>query len=464
MPLLIQGGRIITDSDDYIADVYCENETITRIESQIDRNSLPDSTQVVDADGKYVFPGFIDPHVHIHLPFMGTNAKDDYESASKAALAGGTTTIIEMICPGPEDEPLSAFHEWNEKAKPLAAVDYSFHMAVVRFDELAKAQLQQIVHDHGIASFKIFLAYKGALNLDDSDLFDLLSFAKDLGVITTAHCENADAIDSMQSKLIDDGKTGPQWHEPSRPVYVEAEGVHHLATFARLTGAHVYAVHTSCKPAVESAVASQLSGVNMWIECVAPHLTLDETYAQQDNFVGAKYVMSPPLREKSHQDMLWNGIRSGAISTIGTDHAPFDYVGQKDMGKDAFTKIPNGIPSIQERIDLIHTFGVLTGKIDLNTMVNACSTNAAKIFGLYPRKGAIRVGADADIVVYDPTLKHTLSVDSSHSRVDYNAFEGWELTGRASVVTVRGQIQTQDGDFVGTIGRGQLLKRKPTHF
>jgi dihydropyrimidinase len=464
MPLLIKNGRIITATEDYCADIYCEDETITRIEPSIDASSLPADTEVIDATGKYVFPGFIDPHVHIHLPFMGSNAIDDHESASKAALVGGTTTLIEMICPGPTDEPLAAFNEWNDLASPSSAVDYTFHMAVVRFDDLAQDQLKSIVAEHGIASFKIFLAYKGALNLDDSDLFDLLTMAKDLGVITTAHCENADAIDAMQSKLIAEGKTGPEWHEPSRPVSVEAEGVHHLATFAELTGAHIYIVHTSCTPAVQAAVDAQLRGVNIWVEAVAPHLTLDETSTHKPDFEGAKYVMSPPLREKSNQDTLWNGLKSGIISTIGTDHAPFNFGDQKIMGKDAFTKIPNGIPSVQERIDLIHTFGVLTGKIDLNTMVNACSTNAARIFGLYPRKGSISIGADADLVVYDPAAKHTLSVDSSLSKVDYNAFEGWEMTGRASVVTVRGQVQARDGQFVGTAGRGQLLKRKPTHF
>ncbi len=464
MPLLIKNGRIITATDDYHADIYCEDQTITRIEPSIDASSLPSDTEVIDATGKYVFPGFIDPHVHIHLPFMGSNAIDDHESASKAALAGGTTTLIEMICPGPTDEPLAAFNEWNELAAPASAVDYTFHMAVVRFDELAQSQLRSIAIDHGIASFKIFLAYKGALNLDDSNLFDLLTMTKELGVITTAHCENADAIDAMQTKLISEGKTGPQWHEPSRPVSVEAEGVHHLATFAELTGAHIYIVHTSCTPAVQAAVDAQLRGVNVWIECVAPHLILDKTYAEQPDFVGAKYVMSPPLREKSNQETLWNGLKSGAISTIGTDHAPFNFADQKIMGKDAFTKIPNGIPSVQERIDLIHTFGVLTGKIDLNTMVSTCSTKAAQLFGLYPRKGSISIGADADLVIYDPNCKHTLSVDSSLSKVDYNAYEGWELTGRSSVVTVRGQVQARDRQFVGTVGRGQLLKRKPTHF
>jgi len=464
MALLIKNGRVITATDDFYADIYCEGETISRIEPTISVADLLSGTEVIDASGKYVFPGFIDPHVHIHLPFMGTNAKDDYESASKAALAGGTTTLIEMICPGPDDEPLSAFSEWDDKARSLAAVDYSFHMAVVRFDELARKQLRAIVKEHGIASFKVFLAYKGALDLSDADLFELLKMGKELGVITTAHCENAEAVDAMQKKLIAAGQIGPEYHEPSRPVCVEAEGVHHLSTFAELTGAHIYAVHTSCAAAIKAAVDAQLRGVNLWVEAVAPHLVLDESYAQQGDFQGAKYVMSPPLRAKSNQDVLWNAIRSGVISTIGTDHAPFDFHGQKDMGRDAFTKIPNGIPSVQERVDLIHHFGVRTGKIDLNTMVAACSTNAARIFGLAPRKGTIRVGADADLVVYDPECTHTLSHKTSHSRVDYNAFEGWEIIGRASVVTVRGAVQARDGEFVGSIGRGRLLKRQPTHF
>ncbi len=464
MPLLIKGGRVITATDDYLADIYCEGETISRIERQIDPSGLPSETDVIDASGKYVFPGFIDPHVHIHLPFMGTNARDDYESASKAALAGGTTTLIEMICPGPSDEPLSAFHEWNDKAKALAAVDYSFHMAVVRFDELAQEQLRRIVSEEGIASFKVFLAYKGALDLGDADLFAMLGFAKELGVITTAHCENAEAIDAMQSKLIERGDTGPEWHEPSRPVTVEASGVHHLAAFAELTGAHVYAVHTSCAAALQAAVQARSRGVNIWVEAVAPHLVLDETYAQKEDFEGAKYVMSPPLREKRNQDALWNGLKAGHVSTIGTDHAPFSFGDQKQMGVDAFTKIPNGIPSVQERVDLVHTFGVLTGKIDLCTMVSACSTKAAQLFGLYPRKGSIQVGADADLVVYDPDREHTLGVETSYSNVDYNAFEGWKMTGRASVVAVRGQVQARDGTFVGTVGRGQLLKRTPTHY
>lgn len=462
MPLLIRGGRIVTATDDYTADIYCQDETIARIERGIDPRGLAPGIEVIDATGKYVFPGFIDPHVHIYLPFMGTFAADDYESASKAALAGGTTTLIEMICPGPQDEPVAAFELWRSKAEPLAAVDYTFHMSVVRFEEAVRGQFGDIVRA-GVASFKVFLAYKGALNLSDEHLFAAMKLAKELGVIVTAHCENADAIDALQRALLAAGKTGPEWHGPSRPPTVEADGVHHLCTFAELLGTHVYIVHTSCDAAVCEALAARYRGVNVWIESVIPHFLLDETYAERREFEGAKYVMSPPLRAKANQSVLWNGVKSRAISTIATDHAPFRFRGQKAMGKDAFTKIPNGIPSIQERVDLVHTYGVTAGRLGLQAMVDACSTQAARLFGLYPKKGAIQVGSDADLVVYDPAFHGTFSQECSYSKVDYNAYEGWERRGRASVVTVRGQVQVRDGEFVGTIGRGEFLRREPTH-
>jgi dihydropyrimidinase len=462
MPLLIKGGRILTATDDYTADIYCAGETISRIEPAIDPKTLPAGTEVIDAAGKYVFPGFIDPHVHIYLPFMGTYAVDDYASASKAALAGGTTTLIEMICPAAADEPYDAFELWREKAKPLAAVDYTFHMSVVRFEERVREQFRKIVQA-GVASFKVFLAYKGALNLSDEHLFAAMKMARELGVIVTAHCENADAIDAMQQALLAAGKTGPEWHGASRPPAVEADGVHHLCTFAELLGTHVYTVHTSCDAAVSAALAARYRGVNVWIESVIPHFMLDETYAARPKFEGAKYVMSPPLRAAWNQAVLWNGVKSRAISTIATDHAPFHFGTQKPMGKDAFTKIPNGIPSIQERVDLVHTYGVRQDRLSLQTLVDACSTQAARLFGLYPRKGTIRVGSDADLVVFDPEWRGTFSKATSHSQVDYNAYEGWERLGRPHVVTVRGAVQSRDGEFVGTLGRGKFLEREPTH-
>jgi len=284
MPLLVKGGRIITATEDKVADIYCAGETISRIEPDIDPATLGDKNiEIIDATGKYVFPGFIDPHVHIYLPFMGTYATDDYESASKAALAGGTTTLIEMICPGPTDQPFDAFETWKSKAEGISAMDYTFQMSVVRFEPEIREQFRKIV-DAGVASFKVFLAYKGALDLSDESLFAMMQLAKKLGVIVTAHCENAEAVDAMQKLLLSEGKTGPEWHGPSRPPVVEASGVNHICTFASLTGAHVYTVHTSCEDAVRQAEAARSRGVNVWIEAVAPHLVLDETFASRPKF------------------------------------------------------------------------------------------------------------------------------------------------------------------------------------
>jgi dihydropyrimidinase len=461
MSLLIKSGRIITSTDDYVADIHVADETITAIgpNLQVDETDV----EVIDASGKLVFPGFIDPHVHIYLPFMGTYAKDDYESASKAALVGGTTTLIEMCCPARSDDPIEAFELWKSKAEGLSAVDYTFHMGVTRFDEQVESQLRELVK-RGLASFKIFLAYQGAFGIDDEELYRTLSLAKELGVIVTAHCENAIAVAQRQAELIAAGKTGPEFHEPSRPESVETDGVHHLMTFAELTGAHVYVVHTSCEPAVAAAHAARQRGVNAWIETVIPYLVLDDTYAQKPDFEGAKYVMSPPIRNIRNQEPLWNALRSGLISTVATDHAPFDFHDQKTMGTDDFTKIPNGIPSVEDRINLLYTHGVATGKIDLNTFVDCGSTQAAKLFGLYPKKGTIAVGSDADLVIFDPEYRGTISAKTQQMNVDYSGFEGWEIQGRPWIVTVRGQIQARDGQFTGTLGRGQFLAREPNHF
>ena len=460
MALLIKNGEIVTASERYVADIFCEGETITRIDKNI---AAPKGAEVIDAKGKYVFPGFIDPHVHIYLPFMGTYAKDNYETGSQAALVGGTTTLIEMCCPARKDDTLESFELWMKQAAGKSACDFTFHMGVTKFDDKAEKQLREIVK-RGISSFKIFLAYKGAFGIDDTELYHTLKLAKELGVIVTAHCENETLVSERCKELIAAGKTGPGFHEPSRPVQVEAEGVHHLMTFAELTGAATYIVHLSCREALAEAVAARQRGVRVAVETLIQYLTLDKTYAEKPKFEGAKYVMSPPLRDVRNQEVLWNGLRDGLVQTVATDHAPFDFRKQKEMGRNDFTKIPNGIPSLEERVNLLYTHGVKTGKIDLHTFVNVASTQVAKTFDLFPRKGTIQPGADADLVVFDPNYRGKISVRTQHMNLDCSAFEGWKLEGRPSVVTVRGQVAVRNGKFVGKLGRGNFLQRKPSHF
>jgi dihydropyrimidinase len=459
MSLVIQNGRIVTATDDFTGDVLIEGETIAAVGPRVD---VPAAAEVVDASGKFVFPGFIDPHVHIYLPFMGTFAKDTYATASRAALVGGTTTLIEMVCPARSDDPLEAFELWLSKGAE-SACDYTFHMGVSRFDATTADAIREI-SARGVASLKVFLAYKGAFGIDDGELFNTLALAKELGLIVTAHCENETLVAELQKRLLAEGKTGPEWHEPSRPPRVEAEGVHHLMSFAELTGAHVYCVHTSCREALEAVAAARLRGVQAWVETVIPYLVLDKTYAEKPDFEGAKYVMSPPLRDKAHRMPLWNALRSRLISTVATDHAPFDFHGQKEMGRGDFTKIPNGIPTVEDRVNLLYTHGVAKGRIDLATFVDAASTQAARLFGLYPRKGTIAVGSDADVVVYDPAYRGKISQATQQMATDYSAFEGWDLEGRPSLVTVRGRAQVRDGKFVGEMGTGKFLSRAATHF
>ena len=456
MALLIKNGEIVTGSERYFADVFCEGETIARIDRNIDP---PAGAEVIDAKGKYVFPGFIDPHTHIYLPFMGTQAKDNYESGSKAALIGGTTTIFDMCCPARSMEPVEGFRIWSEQSAGRCACDYAFHMGVTGFDAARERQLRDIVAA-GVASFKIFLAYKGAFGIDDAELYRTLRLARELGVIVAAHCENETLVAERQQELLAAGVRGPEGHHESRPPLVEAEGVHHLMTFAQLTGAHVYVVHLSCEEALHEALAARLRGVNVRVETLIQYLLLDASAAERADFEGAKFVMSPPLREKRHQAVLWRGLRSGLIDTVATDHAPFDFAAQKTMGRDDFTKIPNGIPALEDRVNLLFTHGVKTGRLDLHTFVNVASTNAAKAFGLFPRKGTIQPGADADLVVYDPNHHGTISARAQTMNIDYSAFEGWPIEGRPSVVTVRGEVAVRDGQFVGKVGRGKFLVRQ----
>jgi dihydropyrimidinase len=459
MSLLIKNGEIVNSDSRFRGDLYIEDETIKRIGSDLD---TPAGTEVIDASGKLIFPGFIDPHVHIYLPFMATFAKDTHQSGSIAALIGGTTTFIEMCCPSRNDDALESYHLWKSKAEGNSACDYTFHMSVTKFDDSTEPQLREIVKD-GISSFKIFLAYKNFFGVDDAEMYQTLVLAKKLGVIVTAHCENAELVSRLQASLLAQGKTGPEWHEPSRPESVEAEGTFRFATFLENTGATGYVVHLSCGPALQAATAAKARGVKISVESVLPHFLLDKTYAERPGIEGMKHVMSPPLRERRNLDILWNALAGGSIDTAGTDHCPFD-VEQKQLGKDAFTQIPNGIPGIEDRINLLYTNGVARGKLSLQRFVDVASTKAAKLFGLFPRKGTIAVGSDADLVIYDTDYRGVISAKTQTMNNDYSGFEGWPIEGRPAIVTVRGKVQVKDGQFVGDRKRGRLLRREPTHF
>jgi len=455
MGLLIKGGEIVTADARFHGDIWIEDETISAIGNDL---SAPAAAEVIDARGKLVFPGFIDPHVHIHLPFMATFAKDTHATASKAALIGGTTTFIEMVCSSRGEDALEGYNTWKQKAEGNSACDYAFHMAVTRWDAKTEAQLRQIVAD-GTTSFKIFLAYKNFFGVTDEEMFNTLKLGAELGVITTAHCENAELVGQLQQLLLAQGKTGPEWHEPSRPEAVEAEGTARFATFLEQTGAAGYVVHLSCAPALRTAVEAKLRGVKLHVESVLPHFLLDKTYAERGGVEGMKHVMSPPLRDKRNLAVLWSALEAGLIDTVGTDHCPFD-VEQKLLGAKAFTQIPNGIPGIEDRVNLMYTYGVRHGALDLHRFVDALSTQAAKLFGLFPRKGTIAVGSDADLVVYDPAYRGTISAATQHTNNDYSGFEGFAIEGRPSIVTVRGKVQVRDGAFVGEAGRGRMLRRK----
>jgi dihydropyrimidinase len=455
MALLVTNAEIVNADSRYTADILCEGDTITRIDRGI---VAPAGAEVIDAAGRPVFPGFIDPHTHIYLPFMGTFSKDDYETGTKAALVGGTTTLFEMVCPPREMSHAEGFALWRQQAEGRACCDYSFHMGVTRFDADSTAQLREIVAA-GVGSFKVFLAYKGAFGVDDEELWNTLTLARELGVVVTAHCENETLVAEMQARLLAAGRTGPEAHHDSRPPAVEAEGVHHLCSFAAATGATVYVVHLSCREALQAAIAARQQGVKVFIETLIQYLLLDKTWAERPEFEGAKYVMSPPLRDAAHQPVLWNGLASGLIQTVATDHAPFDFASQKPMGKHDFTKIPNGIPAIEDRVTLLWTHGVKTGRLTPEQFVAVASTNAAKIFGLWPKKGVIQPGADADLVIWDPDYRGTITAKRHQQAVDYNAFEGMAIEGRPAVVTVRGEVAVRDGAFCGTVGRGRFLER-----
>ena len=454
MSTLIKNGRIITATDDYIADIFIEGETI----SAIGRNLNVTADKVIDAAGLLVMPGGIDPHVHLAMPFMGTFSSDDYETGTRAALYGGTTTIIDFVLQTQGKSLQNALDDWNSRAKGNAVGDYSFHIAVTDFNEDTKKEIKHFIEEEGITSFKTFMAYKGALMIDDRQMIGLMQEVKKQGGMVTVHATNGDMIDFLVAKHKSEGNTAPLYHYLSQPEITEAEASSRFADMIHYTGCPGYIVHMTCEGALNAVRNATRRNQHLFVETCIQYLVLDASLYEND-FEGAKWVMSPPLREKKDQTTLWAGINQGLVNVVATDHCPFMWE-QKLMGKNDFSKIPNGHPAIENRMELLFSEGVNKGKISLNKYVEVASTNAAKIFGMFPKKGTVAVGSDADIVLFDPNEKHTLSASKHHMNVDYSGYEGWELTGKVKSVLLRGTVAIDNNKCLVDKGYGQFIKRK----
>lgn len=453
MSILLKNGRIITASEDYVADIFIEGEQI----SCIGKNLNMKADTLIDASGKLIFPGGIDPHVHLDMPFMGTFSSDDYSTGTNAALHGGTTMVIDFILQTQGKSLHHALGEWQGRSNGNAFGDYSFHMAVTDFNEETKKEIIQLVEEEGITSFKTFMAYKGALMIDDRQMVGLMNEVKKCGGLVTVHATNGDMIDFLIAKHKSEGKMEPLFHYLSQPEITESEATGRFADMAYHTGVPAYVVHMTCEGALNQVRDAAKRNQRVFVETCIQYLVLDASLYQQ-NFDGAKYVMSPPLRELKDQDSLWAGINQGTVNVVATDHCPFMWE-QKKMGLNDFSKIPNGHPAIEHRMELLFSEGVSKGKISLNKFVEVSSTNAAKIFGMYPRKGTIGIGSDADLVVFDPSKKHTLSAKAHHMNVDYSAYEGKELTGKCECILLRGQIAVDKGETKISKGYGKFIKR-----
>lgn len=453
MSVLIKNGRVITATDDYVADIFIEGETISRI----GKNLNVKADKELDATGKLVFPGGIDPHVHLDMPFMGTFSSDTHETGTRAALFGGTTMVIDFVLQKQGHSLAEALAEWNSRAQGTAVGDYSFHMAVTDYNENTKKEIKTMIEKEGITSFKTFMAYKGALMIDDRQMVGLMQEVKKEGGLITVHATNGDMIDYLIAKHKAEGKLSPLYHYLSQPEVTEAEASSRFADMLNYTGCPGYIVHLTCEGALNAVRRSTTRNQRVLVETCIQYLILDASLYEK-NFEGAKWVMSPPLRQKKDQDTLWAGINQGTVLVVATDHCPFKWE-QKLMGKDDFSKIPNGHPAIENRMELLYTEGVHKKKISLNKYVEVACTNPAKIFGMFPRKGTIAPGTDADIVIFDPEEKHTLSAKTHHMNVDYSAYEGWELTGKVKTVLLRGEVAIQEGKCLVNKGYGKFIKR-----
>ncbi|NGQ96291.1 dihydropyrimidinase [Brevibacillus sp. SYP-B805] len=451
----IRNGTVVTASDTCQADVLIEGERIVAIGETLEA----DEAEVIDASGCYVFPGGIDPHTHLDMPFGGTVTADDFESGTRAAAFGGTTSIIDFCLTRKGESLREAIAVWHEKARGKAVIDYGFHLMIAEANDQVLEELETVVKHEGITSLKVFMAYKNVFQADDETLFKTLVRARELGALVQVHAENGDVIDYLTKQALANGQTDPIHHALTRPPEAEGEATGRAAALAALAGSQLYVVHVSCAEAVRRIAEAREKGWNVYGETCPQYLALDISALAQPDFEGAKYVWSPPLREKWHQEVLWNALKSGILQTVGSDQCSFNFKGQKELGRGDFTKIPNGGPLIEDRISVLYSDGVHAGRISLHQFVDIVSTKAAKLFGMYPRKGTIAVGSDADIVIFNPQAKRTISAETHHMRVDYNPFEGKEVVGEVVSVLSRGEFVIRDKEFVGQAGAGRFIKR-----
>lgn len=452
---LIKNGTIVTATDTFKADILVEGEKIAGIY----QNTPQKADKEIDATGCYVFPGGIDPHTHLDLPFMGTSSSDDFETGTLAALHGGTTTIIDFAFQTPGRSLNEALQQWHARAQGKAVADYAFHVVVIDFNPNSKREIRDLVEKEGVTSFKTFMAYKGALMIDDRQMIGLMNEVKKCGGLVTVHAENGDLADSLIQENLEKGNKAPKYHALSRPEIVESEATGRAIDIAYSGNHPLYVVHLTCEGALNRVREATKRNQKVLVETCIQYLLLDDTLYDRPGFEGAKWVMSPPLRKPKDQEALWNGLKQGLVHVVATDHCPF-CMNQKEMGKDDFSKIPNGAPGIENRMELLYSEGVEKGKITLNKFVEVSSLNPAKIFGLYPQKGTIAVGSDADLVVFDPRVEHVLSAKTHHMNCDYSSYEGWKVKGKVKTVLLRGTVAIENGKAHIGKGFGKYLRRK----
>jgi len=457
MTVLIKGGTVVNADRTFKADVLCSDGKIVDVGNDLE---APSGATVVDAGGQFVMPGGIDPHTHMQLPFMGTVTTEDFYTGTAAGLAGGTTMIIDFAIPNPQQNLIETYQQWREWAEKAVA-DYSFHVAVTWWDDSVYEDMGTLVRDHGVNSFKHFMAYKGAIMADDEILVNSFSRALELGAVPTVHAENGELVFRLQKELFEKGITGPEGHPLSRPPECEGEAANRAIRIAEVLNVPVYIVHNSCIQSLEAITRARNEGQRVFGEVLAGHLLVDDSvYRNPDFETAAAHVMSPPFRSTEHQEALWRGLQSGNLQTTATDHCCF-CADQKAMGKDDFRSIPNGTAGIENRMEVLWHHGVGTGRLTMNEFVAVTSTNAAQIFNVYPQKGTVAAGADADIVVWDPEASKTISAKTHHQNVDYNIFEGMEVKGGASHTISQGKVVWADGKLDVERGAGRYVDRPP---